>query len=167
MPFQKNFANLPSILLTHVNLVLLRCLIFPHLNFIPSLKLTYSTNHFLLSLFHALTSRLWLFWPGFRTSISHSFSLYHPRPFHSHALRSILLFTMSGNKPNKPPSIYFWLAFAGTLNLLTHFIVSPLMYILSLYISFISLSCEAVIMNIQVCLILLTLYWCICSLETT
>ena len=39
-----------------------------------------------------------------------------------------------------------WLAFVGTLNLLTHFTVSfLLMYILSLYITFISLSCEAII----------------------
>ena len=109
--------------------------------------LTYSTNHFLLSRFHALTSLLWLFWPGFRTSISHSFSLYHPRPF-IHPHYGLLLFTVSGNKP---PSIYLyiWLAFAGTLNLLTHFIVSLLLvHILSLYISFISLSCEAIIIII-------------------
>jgi len=66
-----------------------------------------TTNHFLLSLFHTLTYFLWLSWPGFRFSISHSlkcrdihvlfniytfkcshsFSLYHPQPFHSPALR--------------------------------------------------------------------------------
>jgi len=41
--------------------------IYLHLTFTPSLKLIPSTNHFLLSPFHALTSLLWLFWPGFRT----------------------------------------------------------------------------------------------------
>jgi len=51
------------------------------------LKLIYSTNHFLLSLFHTLTSFLWLSWPDFRFSIAHSFSLFHPQPFHSLALR--------------------------------------------------------------------------------
>ena len=63
MPFQNNFANLPFILLALVNLVLLRFLIYiyPDLNSTLSLKLAYSTNHFLLSLVHALTSLLWLF----------------------------------------------------------------------------------------------------------
>jgi len=105
---QKNFANLPFILLTLFNLaLLLPFLIYPHLNFTPSLKLLYSTNHFLLSLFHTLTSFLWLSWPGFRFSISHSFSLYHPQPFRSPALRPILMYTVSGNEP---PSIYYgWL----------------------------------------------------------
>jgi len=77
-------------------------LIYPLLNFTPSLKLIYSTNHFLLSLFHTLMSLLWLSWPGFRFSISHSFSLYHPQPLHSPAFRPILMYTVSGNKP---PSI--------------------------------------------------------------
>jgi len=94
-------------------------LIYPLLNFTPSLKLIYSTNHFLLSLFHTLMSFLWLSWPGFQVSISHSFSLIHPQPFHSPAFRPILMYIVSGNKP---PSInLLWLAFAGTLNLLTHF----------------------------------------------
>jgi len=63
-------------------LLLLYFLIYPNLNFTPSLKFSSSTNHFLLSLFHALASLLWLFLPGFRTSLSHSFSLYHPQPIH-------------------------------------------------------------------------------------
>ena len=49
--------------------------IYPHLNFTSNSKLIYSTNHFLFSLFHALTSLLCLFWPDFRTSISNSFWL--------------------------------------------------------------------------------------------
>jgi len=58
---QKNFANLPFIFLTLFNLALLLLfLIYPLLNFTPSVKLIYSTNHFLLSLFDTLTSFLWL-----------------------------------------------------------------------------------------------------------
>jgi len=58
---QKNFANQPFILLTLFNLaLLLPFLIYPLLNFTPSLKLIYSTNHFLLSLFHTLMFFLWL-----------------------------------------------------------------------------------------------------------
>jgi len=115
---QKNFENLPFIFRTQFNLaLLLPLLIYPHLNFTPILKLIYSTNDFLLSLFHTLTSFLWLSWPGFRFSISHSFLLYHPQPFHSPAL-----------PPTNVHSVWekafinlLWLAFAGTLNLLTHF----------------------------------------------
>ena len=105
MPVQKNFANLPSILLTLVNLVLLRFVIYPHHNFTPSLKLTYSTNHFLISLFHALTSLLrWLF-----DLASGLPSHIHFRCIiHNHfipLLYGLLMFTVSGNKP---PSIYVY-----------------------------------------------------------
>ena len=62
MLFQKNFVSRPFILLMQFNLaLLLRFLVYLHLNFILSLKLIYSINHSLLSLFHALTSLLWLF----------------------------------------------------------------------------------------------------------
>jgi hypothetical protein len=59
MLFQKNFVSRPFILLMQFNLaLLLRFLVYLHLNFVLSLKLKYSINHSLLSLFHALTSLL-------------------------------------------------------------------------------------------------------------
>jgi len=103
--------------------------------------LAYSINHSLgLSLFHALTSLLWLFYQASGLS---SHIHFH---FHSPALRPILMNTVSGNKPPSKCSCngfspcygaieivvfiiiiiiiiinFLWLAFAGTLNLLTHF----------------------------------------------
>ena len=141
MPFQKNFANLPSILLTLVNLVLLRYLIYPHLNFTPSLKLTYSTNHFKsVSRFDVTSLDLLTWLPDFPLTF---IFVYHSRPFHSPALRPTHVHSVW---EWASINILVWLAFADTLNLLTHFIVSfLLMYIFSLYISFISLSCEAII----------------------
>jgi len=48
--------------LTLVNFtLLLHSLIYPHHTFTPGLQLISSTNHLLLSLFHALTSFLWLY----------------------------------------------------------------------------------------------------------
>jgi len=120
--------------------------IYPLLNFTPSLKLIYSTNHFLLSLFHTLMSFLWLSWPGLWFSISHSFSLYHPQPLHSPALRPILMYTVSGNKP---PSIYYgWLCRHFKSPYSFHWFTSLLVHNLSLYLSFISSSCEAIIIVI-------------------
>jgi len=60
MLFQRNLAKLQLIPLTLVNLaILLYFVIYPHLNyFSPNLKLISSTDHFLLSLFHALTTIL-------------------------------------------------------------------------------------------------------------
>jgi len=81
MLFQKNFANLPICFLTLLSIWLYTLLYFLiyllNLNFTPSLKLNSPNNNFLLCLFHVLMSLHRLFWPSFRTSISHSFSL-HP-----------------------------------------------------------------------------------------
>jgi hypothetical protein len=59
---QKNFVSRSFILLMQFNLTLLLCfVVYLHLNFALSLKLIYSINYSLHSLFHALTSLLWLF----------------------------------------------------------------------------------------------------------
>ena len=58
----KEFVSHPSILLMQFNLTPLLCfLVYFHPNSTLCLKLIYSINHSLLSLFHALTSLLWLF----------------------------------------------------------------------------------------------------------
>ena len=61
--------------------ILLRFSVYLQLNFIPSLKLIFSTNHSLLGLFHALTSLLWLFDLASGLSSHLRFSYYRPQPF--------------------------------------------------------------------------------------
>jgi len=105
--FQKNFVCRPFILLVQFNLVLLLgFLVYLHLNITLCLKLIYSLNHSLLSVFHALTSLLWLF--GLASGLSSRFhlrSIIHNLVIH--LLYSLLMNTVSGNKP---PSIsYGWL----------------------------------------------------------
>jgi len=56
--------RLPGLHSSHIvqfGSILLRFLVYLHLNFTQSLKLIYSINHSLLSVFHALKSLLWLF----------------------------------------------------------------------------------------------------------
>ena len=88
--FLKNFVNLSSILHSPIHLTPQHLfLLYPHLFFILSSKLTSSANHFLLSLFHShldgqFSGSIWLSSVLF---ISQSFSLYHSQPSHSIALR--------------------------------------------------------------------------------
>ena len=107
MPSQKNFVSRPFILLLQFNLaLLLRFLVYLHLNFTLSLNLIYSINHFLLSLFHALTSLLWLFdLASGLSSHCHFRSIVHNHFIH--LLYGLLMYTVSGNKP--PSNYYGWL----------------------------------------------------------
>jgi len=100
MLFQKNVANLPFILLTLVNLVLLLYFFiyigYRTSQFHSNLK-TYifhqSFSPYSVSRTHVTSLSLLT---GFRTSISHSFSFVHPQPFHSPSLQSILMYTVYG-----------------------------------------------------------------------
>ena len=106
--FLKNFVNLSFILHAQINVALqLLFLLYPHLSFTKSSKLTSSANHFLLSLFHTLTdSSLALFDLAPILFISQSFSLYHSQPFRCHHFTAEYCYTVSGNKP---PSSHFCL----------------------------------------------------------
>ena len=99
---QKYFVSRPFLLLMQFNLALLRFLVYPHHNFNQSLKLIYSINHSLLSLFHAL---LWLF------DLASGLSSYlHFRNIvHNHFIHLFygLRYTVSENKP--PSNYYGWL----------------------------------------------------------
>ena len=122
--FLKNFVNLSFILHTPIHLTPQHLfLLYPHLFFILSSKLTSSANHFLLSLFHShldgqFSGSIWLSSVLF---ISQSFSLYHSQPSHSIALRPNIVIQCLGISLLQ--TSFVWLVFAGTLNLLTHFVV--------------------------------------------
>ena len=122
--FLKNFVNLSSILHSPIHLTPQHLfLLYPHLFFILSSKLTSSANHFLLSLFHShldgqFSGSIWLSSVLF---ISQSFSLYHSQPSHSIALRPNIVIQCLGISLLQIS--FVWLVFAGTLNLLTHFVV--------------------------------------------
>ena len=114
--FLKNFVNLSFILhaqILHAQIDVapqLLFLLYPHLSFTKSSKLTSSANHFLLSLFHTLTdSSLALFDLAPIRFISHSFSLYHSQPFRCHHFTAEYCYTVSWNKP--PPSHFCLVGF--------------------------------------------------------
>ena len=122
--FLKNFVNLSCILHSPIHLTPQHLfLLYPHLFFTLSSKLTSSANHFLLSLFHShldgqFSGSIWLSSVLF---ISQSFSLYHSQPFHFIALRPNIVIQCLGISLLQIS--FVWLVFAGTLNLLTHFVV--------------------------------------------
>ena len=123
--FLKNFVNLPSILHSPIHLTPQHhFLLYPHLFFTLSSKLTSSANHFLLSLFHShldeqFSGSIWLSSVLF---ISQSFSLYHSQPSHSIALRLNIVRPIQCLGISLLQITFVWLVFAGTLNL-THFVV--------------------------------------------
>jgi len=90
--------------------------------FHPSLKLISSTNHFLLSLFHALTSLLWLFWPVMASGLPSHFR-YRCKSSSTISFTCFAAYTKLAyiHSAWKYASIYLhkWLAFTGKLNLLT------------------------------------------------
>ena len=129
--------------------LLLRFLVYFHLDFNQSLKHIYSTNHSLLSLFHALTSLLWLFDLAsglsshlhFRISSTTIPFTYITAYLCTQCLRlSLHKITMVGFCGHfKSPSLISQ----------HHFIIRTL---LSLYVSFIPSSCEAIIIIIIIIL---------------
>ena len=120
--FLKNFVNLSSILHSPIHLTPQHLfLLYPHLFFTLSSKLTSSANHFLLSLFHSHLDGLALFdLAPYFSSHSHSHCITHNH-FISIALRLSIVIQCLGISLLQIS--FVWLVFAGTLNLLTHFAV--------------------------------------------
>jgi len=153
---RKNFANLPFIFLTLFNLaLLLPFLIYPHLNVNPSLKLIYSTNHFLLSLFHTLTSfsgSLNLA-AGFPSHI-HSRCIIHNHFIHLlYGLYYNVHMQCLGISLHQPTMVGFCRHYKSPHSF--HWITSLLVHNLSLYLTFISCSCEAIIIIIVIIIIVI------------
>jgi len=115
MLVQMNFANLPFILRTLVNMVLLYFLIYLHHNFTPSIKLISSTNHFQWSVSRIdVTFLILLTW--------YSFSIYLRCIILNHfihLLHGLLKYTVSGNKP-PPIYLYGWLLQALLISSLSY-----------------------------------------------
>ena len=140
--FLKNFVNLSFILhaqILHAQIYVapqLLFLLYPHLSFTKSSKLTSSANHFLLSPFHTLTdSSLALFDLAPILFISQSFSLYHSQPFRCHHFTAEYCYTVSGNKP---PSSHFCLVgfcrhFKSPHSFCCYRLISSTVYIFILY----------------------------------
>ena len=100
--FLKNFVSLSSILHSPIHMTPQHLfLLYPHLFFTLSSKLTSSANHFHLSLFHSHLDRQFSgsIWLSCVLFISQSFSLYHSQPFHFHRFTAEYCYTVSGNKP--------------------------------------------------------------------